>query len=591
MRSNTGERPREFELEGALARFLAGEEAFKSRLEHLVRELPASEADALMMLMKESRGAWALLLERSSGTVLFLGSALSGTPVALGTLGFDVVVLDASAARLGFAVARANALVPGTTRAVLAGADAGLPFVDEAFDVVVVEGGLPSAATGWGFDMDEVRRVAREECVVTTDNRFGYKRSTGRRGIFRRDPRVLAREIVRPTRGEMGLVATRSAVAGDWNGADAYSLYPHALEFSHVVALDADRPRLTIGPRERRNRVKMLGYRLGLFSLLTPSFAVHARRSPGRESRLDRLLDRIAEWTGEPRPQADVLVATRSNDALVQTAVPGRTDAPGRWTIHIALQPAKRRMVQIHHDWLERVRERFPNVPVPEPLFLGRLEGADVAVERRVGGLNGTDVTGDRPRTSRMFADAARRLVHLLEPAPVRFDEELYESLLGERFARVLGLIPSVTTRSNAERIATEVRERLVGREMRLGVYHADLRAKHVQVDDDGALLGILDWGASEPRFLPLIDLLHLVIHQRKQEEGGTFGDAWRAVRDGRTRTKDEGAVLEAYCAMAGVDEDVARVVLDAYPLLVAGMAERNWDYSRPDWVARQFGI
>jgi len=25
--------------------------------------------------------------------------------------------------------------------------------------------------------------------------------------------------------------------------------------------------------------------------------------------------------------------------------------------------------------------------------------------------------------------------------------------------------------------------------------------------------------------------------------------------------------------------------------VLVAGMAERNWDYSRPRWVHRQFGL
>lgn len=587
LRSTTGSPA----LDAGVDAFLASGAPFKRRLEVLVRDLPSDESDALMMLMKESRGAWALLLEGSSGRALFVGNAFSGTPVALGTLGFDVTVLDRSSRRLAFAAHRADALVPGTTRTVLGGTDERLPFADAAFDVVVLEDGLPGPRTGWGFDMDELRRVAAREVVVTADNRLGYKRSTGRRGAFRRDPRVLLREVVRPSRGEMALPATRERVAGTWTSTDAFALYPHAREFSHVVALDAPRPRLTIGPRERKNRVKMLGFRLGLFRWLTPSFAVHARRGPRAASRLDRLIDRIAEATGEPRPDADILVATRSNDALVHTALPGSSGPEGRWTIHIALQPAKRRMVGIHHDWLQRVRSEFPDVPVPEPLFHGDVEGADVAVERRVGGLNGTDVTGDLAVTERMFDDARRHLVRLLDDAPTTIDAELHARLLRARFDLVLDLVASDSTRRAAAKLADRAREFFVDRPMRLGVYHADLRAKHVQVDASGRVLGFLDWGASEETFLPFVDLLHLVVHQRKQEGTGSFGDAWRAVRDPRTRRPHEDATLEAYAQDAGLGKDEVTMILDLYPLLVAGMAERNWDYSRPDWVARQFDI
>ena len=69
----------------ALGRFFASGTPFKRRLETLVFDLPAGESDELMMLMKESRGAWAMLLGRSSGRALFLGNGFSGTPVALGT--------------------------------------------------------------------------------------------------------------------------------------------------------------------------------------------------------------------------------------------------------------------------------------------------------------------------------------------------------------------------------------------------------------------------------------------------------------------------------------------------------------------------
>ena len=122
-------------------------------------------------------------------------------------------------------------------------------------------------------------------------------------------------------------------------------------------------------------------------------------------------------------------------------------------------------------------------------------------------------------------------------------------------------------------------------------MYHADLRGKHVQVDAEGRVLGLLDWGASEERFLPLADLMQLVVHQRKQETGETFGEAWRKVADPRTRRASEREVIESHAEHAGLDEETVGVLFDAYPLFVAGMAERNWDYSRPDWVARQFGL
>ncbi len=578
-------------LGAALERFLESAAPFKRRLEALVLELPDGESDELMMLMKESRGAWAMLLGAATGRALFVGNACSGTPVALGTLGFDVTVLEREPRRLRFALERAAALAPGSSNAVAGGDGPALPFVDGSFDLVVLEGGLPSPATGWGFSTEELRRVGRSELVITADNRLGYKRSTGRRGAFRRHPLHLLREILRPSRGERTLPGTRAAARGAWAEAEVYSLYPHAREFSHVVALERPQPRLTIGPRERKNRLKMLGASLGLFPWLTPSFAVHSRRAATGPSRIQRLLEHVAAACGEPRPDVDMLVATRSNDALMHTALDGAPGPEGRWTVHVALQPAKRRMVQQHHAWLARVRAQHPGVPVPEPLFHGEIEGAEVAVERRVDGLNGTDLTGQQRLTERMFHDASEQLVHLLEPQVTTLDEDLFETMLQPRFDLVLGLIATGTTRRRVEDMVARARDQLVGRPLRLGVYHADLRAKHLQVSSDGSIIGYLDWGASEERFLPLIDLLHLIIHQRKQESGGSFGAAWREVLAPARRRPTEQLALERYLDAAAMDRDLLPVLLELYPALVAGMAELNWDYSRPDWVRRQFDL
>lgn len=582
----------------------AAELPYKERLERFLSELSPADSEGVMMLLKESRGTAAALLHGGSGQALFVGNALSGTPLALGSLGFQVTVVDRCALRLAFALARAEAYLPGSTRALRAGEDTRLPFLDGAFHVAVQEDGVPGPATGWGYGIEELRRIAKDEVLVAADNRFGYKRSTGERGRFRRSPLRFIKDGVRPPRGERTLEGTRSLVQGPWQASTAYALYPHAQEFSHVVGLDDPKPRLSIGPRERRNALKMWGYRLGAFRWLTPSFAVHAKRreaGPGGPAgigrrRIERVLEGLGEEIGEPGASLDILVATRSNNVLALTEGPdaGGHDegaSGGGWAIHIPLQPFKRRMVRAHHDWLVHVATSFPDVRVPRALFAGTIDGLELAACRRVRGLNGTDVTGDPVRTAAMFGSAAAQLAALLEPEATPMNADLYATLITRRVARVLGLVRRESTAADLRAREERLREYLLGRRVRFAMYHADLRSKHVQVHPSGEIAGILDWGASEERFLPLVDLLQLLIHQRKQESGATFGNAWKQMCDRAKWLPHEARAINAYAEAAELGPADVAAYLDAYPLFVAGMAERNWDYSRPDWIARQFGI
>ncbi len=597
-------------LDRALETFRdAADLPYKERLEAFLAQLSEADSEAAMMLLKESRGTAAILLHRGSGPALFVGNALSGTPLALGSLGFTVTVVDRCELRLAFALARAEAYLPGSTRIVRAGDDRRLPFSDGAFSVAVQEDGLPGPGTGWGYSTEELRRVARDEVLVAADNRFGYKKATGRRGQFRRSPLRFLKEGFSPPRGERTLEGTRKWVRGPWEASTAYALYPHAHEFSHVVGLDEPKPQLSIGPRERRNALKMWGYRLGAFRWLTPSFAIHARRRSSGSAdlgasgdgarRMERVLAELGGLIGEPGATLDILVATRSNNVLALTEGPQRGDGPGntpeseagRWAIHIPLQPFKRRMVRAHHDWLQHVANTYPGVRVPSALFAGTVDGLELAVCRRVKGLNGTDVTGDRDRTAAMFDSAADQLERLLEPRDTLVDEAVYAESITRRVDRVLGLVRRAQTARDLRSREHRLREYLIDRPVRFAMYHADLRSKHLQVEPSGEISGILDWGASEGRFLPLVDLLQLVIHQRKQESGATFGNAWKAMCNRREWLPHEAKALDAYAASAGLGPDDVHAYLDAYPLFVAGMAERNWDYSRPDWIARQFEI
>jgi hypothetical protein len=245
----------------------------------------------------------------------------------------------------------------------------------------------------------------------------------------------------------------------------------------------------------------------------------------------------------------------------------------------------------LHYRSLELVRRRFPGVPVPEPLLHGRIDGVWLSCERRLPGWTAPQVTSNRDTAARMIADAARHFASLVVRAPAVFTDADYEAQIGARIDLVAAHAAVPSTIERLQGMRDGYRMRFVGKRVARVLYHADLRGKHVQVARDGSVLGYLDWGTTEPEGLPLFDLLHLVIHERKQEMRSTAERAWKLVRDRDGLRDYETNALARYCSTLELDDDTAQAVVELYPVLVAAMAEKNWDYSRPRWLHRQFGI
>lgn len=559
-------------------------EPWREELERLLRELPAEQAEEWMMLLNEGRGSFGLTLAGDGGEALLIGEALSGTAVGLEQLGYRVCTLSDEVLGLRIANGRAGGL--GQAARLPAGVVAEaerLPFRDRAFDLVVHEGG---PAVGWAAVLPELERVTGGELVLIGDNPLAYKRALGRRGEFEHArPLSLVARWLRPRADEARLVGYRSMLHEQgFQDLRSYALYPHAREFSHVVGLDGDGPELTIGRREKQNRIKLWGKRLGLFAHFTPSFCVHgARRS--RRSRMEHMLGALAERTGLQPGPVEHLVATRSNTALVLTK------GPDAMSVHVPLCPAKHVLTEVHHEFLRRVAAEFPGVPVPEPLFVGVLEGTWLQAERRLGGMTAPHLTGRSAATDTLMGELARMLALLVVRPAEALSLETFERLLGERCREVQARSGVASTARALGRMLDEGRERLVGQRMPLMLYHADTRAKHVQAEASGKIIGMLDWGASESEFLPMADLGHFLLHQSKQIQGGTVGEAWQRLRHRDALAVAEQDALNEYGSALGLERETQAALLDLVPLFVAGMAERNWDYSRPAWVHRQFGL
>lgn len=589
------------DADGALARLEAGR-PFRPEIEQLLYELPEARSNRLDLVLRECRGAWLPLVGSHGGRALYLGNPLSGTVVGLARTGFETTVLDLDPERLALAHARNEWVVPGRCVPLLGGDAARLPFRDRAFDLVVQELGPPEALAGRGYGLEELARVGRDELALVADNRYGYKRSSGEKSSFRvLRPLEYLRRALRAPRGVHSLAGHRRALRAAGFGADrAFALYPHQRDFAYVASFDERGPHLFIGPKERANRAKLLVHRLGGFPLLAPSFLFLARRgAQGPRERLQPVLEELARIVGEPVPAIEQLVATRGNTALVQTAVPGRaeSDPRGRWTLHVTISPLQVEQAHTHVARCRELRARYPEFPVPEPLHAGEFQCGDerlglyLTCERRLGGLTAPQHTGDHRIAERMYRDSARHLAQLVVEPARALDEPAWQQLLGAKFDLVERYVRVPSTLEWLARMRGRAREQLLGELVPRVVYHSDLRSKHVQVDADGQVLGYLDWGSSEAADLPYLDLLHLIVHERKQEADLTTGTAWRlAIGRAKLRPFERDALAD-YQRRLGLSDRYCRAIEELYPLFVTAMAERIWEYSRPRWMHRTFAL
>jgi SAM-dependent methyltransferase len=578
---------------------------YRSALEALLLKLPEARSNQLDLVLRECRGAWLPLLAAQGGRALYLGNPLSGTVVGLARTGFAVSVLDLSSERLALAQLRNEWIVPGRCVSLLGGDGARLPFEDEAFDVVVQELGPPETLPGVGYALSEIARVTRAQAALVADNRYGYKRSAGEKSSFRvLGPLEYLRRALRPPRGVRSLRAHRGALReAGLAPARAYALYPHQSDFAYVASFDERGPHLFIGPKERRNRAKLLVHRLGGFSWLAPSYLFLARKqgTPAAPERLLPVLEELAGLLGEPVPEIEQLVATRGNTALVHTSVPGRdeSDPRGRWTLHVTVGPLQEVQARTHYGRYLWFREHVPDFPIPEPLHsgsfqtgsFGESDGLFLTCERRLPGLTAPQHTGDHAIAAVMYRETAAHLSRLVVEPARAIDAAAWEQLFASKFDLVARYAAVPSTLEWLADMRARSREQLLGEAIPRVVYHADLRSKHVQVDARGHVLGYLDWGSSEASDLPYFDLLHLIAHERKQEAGLSTGAAWAIVQDPARLRSFERAALEDYRERLGLSERYCRAIEALYPLLVTAMAERNWEYSRPRWMHRSFGI
>ena len=127
-----------------------------------------------------------------------------------------------------------------------------------------------------------------------------------------------------------------------------------------------------------------------------------------------------------------------------------------------------------------------------------------------------------------------------------------------------------------------------MGRELPRVLAHGDPRAKHSLVDDELRVLGYVDWGTICEPSLPGLDLVHRIVHDRKQMHGQPDVEAWEDVLALELH-QGERAALERYAEAVGLAVQDLVDVAELYPVHLTAIVDRFTPYVRPGWYRDNF--
>lgn len=579
----------------------SGGSAFREAFEELLWSVPVETALRVEWGTRESVGAAALLATGTrQGPVLVIGPASLGTASALGALGRNVTTVDDNESRLQFATIRAEARdMKIQTLHALAPP---LPFADGTFAMIVIPDaphGIPGGAAALNAWLRECRRLLKidGDLVVLASNRFAYKQFTGLHGRFVKSGplRMLGRLLPSKERGLRGWRSEfRRAGFSIFKETAAYVSH---LNYHYLCALSRHaRPTLDIGPRERANRIKWIGWNCGLFPWLVPSYAFvvtqekqndpHPPRAAHTRTMLaERIATAAMQQLGNPGPaQIDHLLATRGNAAILLISGPA-----GGAVARVPLCAKEDRLGRRHLEACAHLRAQHATFPAPAPGGVARLEGINIYIEERRPGVNSVHQTGMIELRSRTLMELARALARLettrISPAAAS-GASPHDTLARLAATRVR----NETRAAQIMKISGRVSALVAGAPLPLVFCHGDLRAKHVMVDARGAVTGILDFGTWREPSLPLFDFIHFIIHDRKQEFNDTLDHAAIEVCLRRNLRPHEEAAVREYCDLLKISDSTRRACELFYPIEVGATAFQNWDYDRPRWVEVNFG-
>lgn len=201
--------------------------------------------------------------------------------------------------------------------------------------------------------------------------------------------------------------------------------------------------------------------------------------------------------------------------------------------------------------WADERLDRYRQL-LPRPLATGEVRGRFFVVSTALPGASPLPLPPDPARVQRVQLLAARAAgdLHRRTASVSVVGEALLRRWVDDpiEVLRPLAGAPTwLPVKRPLDRLAHQLRESLVGRELTTGRIHGDLWLGNLlAVPDVDELTGIVDWDQSASDELLLHDLLHLLLYTRRLLRGRQLGELVRQVLGGDPWTPQEQAVLDA---------------------------------------------
>lgn len=173
---------------------------------------------------------------------------------------------------------------------------------------------------------------------------------------------------------------------------------------------------------------------------------------------------------------------------------------------------------------------------LPRLMYEGQFRGRPYWVVERLPGINAAEVMSDPAKRQMVLRSSLRAVEHLHQTTAV--EAQVDSNMLEKWVIEPLQNIRTSTlvyyhrqSRYLLDRLEQQLSEALCCEQLTTSWIHGDYWPANILVTPDGKqVTGIVDWDLSQPRSLPSLDLVNLLISTRRIEAGHELGEILAAI-------------------------------------------------------------
>jgi SAM-dependent methyltransferase len=525
--------------------------SWRQALEHIVHTSSYPLAFLEHAASPGRAGWWPLLNIQPSWRVLELGCEWGAITFSLAPIVTSVVACDLNLERLRFLKVRALEDGVSNVRLFCAGDTPWLPFADQEFHLVILNGILERAPVSKSGSPIAIQRallreaarllVPKGQLLLAARNRWSWQYWGGKPEnhthlrFISLLPRVVAdlyamKRIGKPYRahtysywGYKHLLRSAGFASNK-----AFIPQPDFVTF-HAIIDPSNRKNVELYFEERDDSPRFgavgLKARSSLAPLLAASFCWIANRDGPQSSFLESLGEHVAlTLYGEVSRQlqcAKFRVSRREVMTLDLAIRPGSLSV----ILKIPLSDSSNLRSNLEYKALSSLREYFVSSQmwpeIPKALLRGEFRRVPYFVQEALPGVPGVRFLHSGVRTNQVKQLALDFIVrlHLAKRTPVKLDEAAWDATVmplldpglrsAERYAGV-----------NAAYFRDYLMKELVGHTWPFVFSHGDYWPGNLLFDEAAQrVLGVIDWDRALPHSLPLVDLMNFLLSGRAEVE------------------------------------------------------------------------